>query len=163
MTARTDSEAISLRIPWIARLAPPAALLPGAVVLLAWAVHALEPQIPLSTLRSMKCNAAVLFVLVGVALFFCQRPYASWNRYVIRVCSGLVLIAASLTIFEFATGRDLRIDELLQLDDTVRRLPGRMALATAISFVGLAGSTLLLTFKSRAARRIAQSLLLRPC
>jgi diguanylate cyclase (GGDEF)-like protein len=162
MTARTDSEAISLRIPWFAKLAAPVALLLGAAVLLAWAVHALDPQIVLPRLRSMKCNTAVLFVLVGVALFFCQRPYASWNRYVIRVCSGLVLFAASLTILEFVTGHDLGIDELLQLDDTARRLPGRMALATAISFVGLGGSTLLLTFQSRAARRIAQSSLLAP-
>jgi diguanylate cyclase (GGDEF)-like protein len=162
MNARSDSEAISLRIPWIARLAPAAALLLGAAVLVAWAIHALEPQIALPKLRSMKCNAAVLFTLIGVVLFFCQRPYARWSRNVIRVCSGLVLIAASLTIFEFVTGRDLGIDELLQLDDTSRQLPGRMALATAISFLGLAGSTFLVTFKSRAAHRLAQSLLLVP-
>jgi diguanylate cyclase (GGDEF)-like protein len=162
MTARTDSEAISLSTPWIARLAPPAALLLGAAVLVAWAIHALEPQIVLPKLRSMKCNTAVLFTLVGLALFFCQRPYAAWSRYVIRACSVVVLIAASLTILEFVTGSDLGIDELLQLDDTSRHLPGRMALATAISFVGLAGSTLLVTFKSRAAHRIAQSLLLVP-
>jgi diguanylate cyclase (GGDEF)-like protein len=162
MNARTDSEAISLRIPWIARLAPAAALLLGAVVLVAWAIHALEPQIVLSKMRSMKCNTAVLFTLVGVALFFCQRPYARWSRYIIRVCSGLVLIAASLTVLEFITGSDLGIDELLQLDDTSRQLPGRMALATAISFMGLGGSSLLVTFKSRAAHRIAQSLLLVP-
>src|SRR5262245_62041188 len=162
MTARTDSVAILLRTPWIARLAPPSAVLLDTIVLVALPIHALAQQIALPQLRTMQCNTAVLFTLVGVALFFCQRPHARWSHHVIRACSGLVLIAAALTILEFVTGSDLGIDELLQLDDTSRQLPGRMALATAISFVGLGGSTMLVTFKSRAAHRIAQCLLLVP-
>src|SRR5262245_22789832 len=157
-----DAEAIQLRIPWIVKFAPLATLLLSAAVLLSWAIHGLEPQIALLALRSMKCNTALLFAFVGVALFACQRPYPAWRRIVVRVCGGAVLLAALLTVLEFISARNLGIDEFLQADDTSIHMPGRMALATAVSFAALGGALLLVTSNIRFPLRVAQCLLIVP-
>lgn len=106
----------------------------GLVVLAGWAfdVSAFEPVMP--GMPMMTANAALLFVLFGVALLIAEDP----TRRALRTSLGLLITTvAALTLLEYALSIDLGIDELLVRDAESRppRVPGRMAVATAVTFL----------------------------
>jgi len=94
-------------------------------------------------LASMKPNTALGFALAGISLFIIakEQVQGKWQRYA-RVFAYLVLLIGLLTVCEYALGWDLGIDQLLFKDNptaiaVVTSPPGRMAPATALSFVAL--------------------------
>ena len=118
----------------------------GLAVLLGWAldIDALKSAGP--GLESMKPNAAVGFVLVGVGLAAITPTEPSSRR--IRagaIASGAAGLIGLATLLQYLLGWDLRIDQLLFADtagpSTVH--PGRMAPTTAAGFLALAGALLL--------------------
>jgi signal transduction histidine kinase len=129
----------------------------GAGALAGWALG-LEHHF-LATGAVMKANAAVCFVLLGMALAL-QRG----GRVAGAVSSALALAGAGValaTLAEWALGLDLRIDELLFLDDTAAytAVPGRIAPNTALAFV-LLGVALTLSRSSAWGRGLRRALAL---
>jgi len=120
----------------------------GALVLGGWAfeIHALTSVLP--GLASMKVNTALAFVLAGMSLFLLARdkPPPARQRAAI-LCSSLVALLGLLTIVEYLSGRGLGIDEILFRDvstDAQVAAPGRMAPATALSFLMIGTALVLL-------------------
>ena len=100
----------------------------------------------------MKANTALGLVFLGVALCLHQRSDLSRKAGVLAlISSGLATLIGTLTTLEYATRRDLHIDELLVRDyaRTVFSPPGRMGVTTAIS-LALLGCTLLFAKHRRA-------------
>jgi PAS domain S-box-containing protein len=105
----------------------------GVTVLVGWFFHLsalvqLVPQLP-----PMTRNAAVCFLLCGVALLMIALKRSRW---LVIVCTGIVSIVSVLTIVEYVFRVNAGIDELLGPSYITVKLssPGRMAPVAAICF-----------------------------
>ncbi|MCK7501640.1 MAG: PAS domain S-box protein [Comamonadaceae bacterium] len=120
------------------------ALALGAVVLVGWLARVPGLTAGAAGFTTMKPNTALCFVLCGTALVASSRPQLKALRVV--AASG-ALVIAGLTVAEYLTGVDLRLDQAL-LDIPVDPLSGapqgRMAAATAAAFSFVAASLLLM-------------------
>jgi signal transduction histidine kinase len=108
-----------------------------------------------------KTNTALSLAALGAALLVClERPR---NR---RLCLALTALPAALglgTLFQYVTGLNLGIDELLFRDvwtSESARFPNRMSPNAALQFVLLAAATFLVTRKDARWVRAGQSLAL---
>jgi PAS domain S-box-containing protein len=117
-----------------------AAAMTGGMVLLGWIfdidrLKALQPG-----LVTMKPNTALCFVFTGISLWMKQRYLKGAGTGFDRAATALAGAAglvALLTIFEYAGGLDLGVDQLLfsEAPGAVGTLaPGRMAPASALAF-----------------------------
>ncbi|MFF5156728.1 SpoIIE family protein phosphatase [Streptomyces sp. NPDC000348] len=92
---------------------------------------------------SMKANAAVALVTLGVSLFLVARdPVRPRTTAAARAAAVPAMVIGALTLAEYVTGAGLGIDELLFEDDTAdvqTGTPGRMGPNTAVA-VTLAGA-----------------------
>ncbi len=115
------------------------AVLAGVVVLSGWAFGVEQLKNLSPGIVTMKANAAVGFVLCGLALLLCQTGRASrLRRAAIVIFGGVAAAVGGLTLVEYATGTNLRIDQLLfhePAHTAATASPGRMALATAVGLV----------------------------
>lgn len=136
----TDNQVeLAARCKFISGLSGAMAAAIGGLVAGGWLldIAALRSLIP--GLPEMKMNPAVCFMLSGASLWLlATRPrYTAWAR----VCAGLVVLIAGLTLCEYLVGRDLGIDQLLVVDrSTDSPHPGRIPMAGALNLmlVGLA-------------------------
>ncbi|WP_189557771.1 SpoIIE family protein phosphatase [Streptomyces pilosus] len=118
----------------------------GLVGLTGWVfdVDVLKSVLP-GVATSMKANAAVAVVALGVSLFLVARGpvHNPWAAGAARAAAVLALVLGALTLAEYALGTRLGIDELLFEDDTAdvqTRVAGRMApnTAAAVTLAGVA-------------------------
>jgi PAS domain S-box-containing protein len=105
-------------------------------------------------LVSMKPNSALAFCFGGLSLFLFARPTkeAKTKRSQRKLSTGFagaMAIVGMLTLWEYATGFDLGIDELLFRDHASNSAAGRMALITALSFVCLGLALVFLSSSKR--------------
>lgn len=117
----------------------------GALVLCGWLFDVTVLKSVLPHLVSMKANAAVCFLLAGLALWWWPKEGNRSGR-VIAGCAVLIALIGLLTLAEYVTGLNFGIDELLFRDtwpSPVTAFPGRMGLNTALSLT-LNGTALLL-------------------
>jgi signal transduction histidine kinase len=133
----------------------------GLLVLLGWAfdiaaLKSVSPGLPM-----MKANTAFGFVLMGVGLIVLHSEGAGRSRLLARYCGSATALLGALTLAEYISGLDLRIDDLLFRNpiDAMSVSLGRMSPAAALNF-SIVGVTLsLLAGKRSAALRIADALL----
>ncbi len=133
-----------------------AALAIGVAVLVGWWGDVVTLTSVLPGLASMKPNTALGFVLTGAALLLRRRGAGVGARACLG-CAGAVLVLGALTLFEYATGLDLRVDGALFVGVSPSAPAGRMSMATAANFA-LLGAALLLDATRR--RRHAEWLAL---
>lgn len=93
----------------------------------------------------MQFNTALCFLAASSALAAATRD----RRSITCALGAFVVLLAAATLAEYVTNTDLGIDQLLQRHDipTLSPYPGRMAHATALGFVLIGLSTILLTFR----------------
>ncbi len=162
------SETAALRF---SRLAGGAVLLLGNLVLFGWLLDVSTFKSVLPGLVPMQPNAAAAFALSGFALWLFGRQssptapsprgagFASAHRWLMRGCAAFAAVVGLLTLCEYALGWDSGIDQLLfevppEPPGTLH--PGRMAPATALSFVLLGAAFLLADVGPRDERWPAQ-------
>lgn len=109
----------------------------GSLVLIGWLcdIGILKSLIPGTV--TMKPNAAIGLVLCGVSLWFVSRTSPA-SDLVAKACAVSALLLGAAVCFQYVTRTDLGIDQLLFAEPvgTVGTFsPGRIAPATAISFV----------------------------
>jgi len=108
-------------------------------------------------LVSMKANTALAFLMLSAALCAAaEGRWAGWQRWLAVAAAVL----ASLTLFEYASGTSLGIDEALFRDTGLSPHPGRMSPITAANFVLLASALLVPSFKRSDYLKEALALLL---
>jgi len=87
---------------------------------------------------TMKANAAISFVLAGLALILLQRKERRKNLLTARLMAGAITILGSLVILQYIFNINLGIDGLLfrEAENTFGTAnPGRMAPNTALNFM----------------------------
>ena len=103
----------------------------GSVLLIRWATG---PDFPAAhpIWLTLKANTAVGLILLACAGLGWERPAG-------RACAAGAALLGGLTLFQYATGRDLGLDLLLDLEFPVRGggHPGRMAPSTALNLLAL--------------------------
>lgn len=127
----------------------------GALVLLGWTFNLQLLKSILPVFVSMKANTAIGFVLLGFSLILNQDKKNA--RLFSRIFTVFVLLLGLLTLSQYLFNINLRIDQLIFLDNSSSN-PGRMALTTAIIFILL--SSALILFQSRLGYQIAQAITL---
>ena len=100
----------------------------------------------------MTANAATLFILSGVAIFFCNLKSSDkkYRYIVIAICAAVIFIAV-LTTLEYAFSVNFGIDELIFKDEVFSQgifPPGRMTLLAAVNFI-LVGVSILLIYHKK--------------
>ncbi|HJW33521.1 MAG TPA: ATP-binding protein [Holophagaceae bacterium] len=135
------------RLPQAARLLSALAMgIAGSVLLIRWAT---SPDFPAAHpfWFTLKANTALCLILLGCAALIWERPVG-------RACAALAALVGGLTLFQYASGRDLGMDLLLDLEAAVPGggHPGRMAPSTAFNFLAL-GLTALAPHGWRGIRR----------
>jgi len=157
MNAKMHKTRIQLVIDGFARWLPvwaaALAMVTGGLVLVGWAFEIPALKIVLPGWVSMKPNAALAFILTGIALLPAARPLAPDNTQsatgnsrltftiVARLCGGLAGLIGLVTLGEYVGGWGTGIDQWLfrETAGTVgTSFPGRMAPDTAVCFVLLA-------------------------
>jgi len=120
----------------------------GGIAIIGWVynIPLLKSIIP--GFVTMKPNAAVCFMLSGIALWLLniKEKITLLQKTIIFLCSLLILLVGLLTLSEYIFNTNLGIDELLFKDDLLlvyTSHPGRMSPFTALNFL-LAGITFVL-------------------
>lgn len=123
----------------------------GLTVIAGWLFDVAPLTTVLPGLASMKLNTATCLALLALTITVDRAG-------IVRAACTAVLLIAGLTLFEYATGWSLGIDELI-VDDPgpVGTMPGRMAISTALCLVTLAAGRLLV---AAGRRRSAETALL---
>ena len=158
MSETSDAAGPRARLPLLTRACGVASIAIGATVLLGWVVDSEVLKAVFPGLVAMKPNAALAFVLAGVALL---RISDSPSR---RLSIALAASAATiglLTLVEYVAGVDLGIDRVLFREAagaTGSLVPGRMHPTTALDF-SLIGVAMILVAVDRGCRA-AQALVL---
>jgi PAS domain S-box-containing protein len=126
----------------------------GTLVLLGWGTDNTTLKSFVSGYASMKPNAALGFVLLGVALSaFSYKTQSSFNRSLAIGAAGAVVAIGSLTSLEYVLNWNPGFDEWLFRESSALAgpgAPGRMGLNSAIAFACL-GAALLMKFRKERA------------
>ncbi len=97
---------------------------------------------------SMKANTAICFIFSGILLILLRDSNLTVKfRYLIKILSITVLLISAINLFEYIFNWNSGIDELLfneGLGTTATIHPGRMAINTAICFILISSSILIL-------------------
>ena len=131
----------------------------GALVLVGWTLDLDTLKSLHPALASMKPNAAVAFILSGLALWT-RRHDGAKIGLVGRVSAIVVLLIGAATLTEYAAGLDLQIDQLIFTDDATHMAPGRMAFAPALCFALVGAAMLTIDMHTKRWGRPAQWLAL---
>ena len=111
-------------------------LLAGAIVLLVgWGMGVDIVTRVVPGLASMKVNTALGVAALGGATMAHGRGRR--GQVIAVACGFLVLLLGALTLVQYVFGVDLGIDQLLVVDTEAAEHPGRMGANTAIAFVSL--------------------------
>lgn len=115
---------------------------------------------------SMKPNTALAFVLAGFSLLLLSpSPVSSWRARAGWLLALLAALISAATLLEYLAGWNLALDEFLFRDApnaVATGSPGRMALTTALNFLLLGLSLLLIDYEPRKGFRFAEALVLFP-
>ena len=162
MTAETFSRTRYQRqIVWFSLLAACGVAAVGLLVLFGWLLDIQSLQSVVPNFVKMRPNAALGFVLMGIAVALLHMPGSRGTRRLVQFATVAAAFIGALTLFEYIFGWNIGFDDLLFRDATNlgRSLtPGRMSPATALNFLLLGSALLLLETQRPAARIIADSL-----
>jgi PAS domain S-box-containing protein len=146
------------RFAHYARAAGAAATVTGSLVLLGWLFDVSLFKSVLPGKIAMKPNTAVCLVLLGAALLLLvlapsQHVVRATRRRVAVACATMAAVTGLVTLFEYGFGVDLGIDRLFFRGSLLAKGdPGRMAASTALGFVLLGCSLLLLDARHKLGR-----------
>src|SRR5674476_524926 len=111
----------------------------GCLVLAGWLFNIPYFKTVLPGIVSMRFNAAVCFILSGIALYLFNTPIINQPlKTIASVCSWMVLLTGFLTFSEYIFHWNLGIDELLWKEGPGAigtSFPGRMSQSTSFNFM----------------------------
>ena len=131
----------------LARATGAAVAVVGAIHLLGWMSGATASD-PSSTAITMKTNASLCLLLLGLALVASGHPLRSPARVAGAACAAVALVIGALTLAEHVTKVDLRFDQWLAQEPPGAAgvtSPNRMGPPASLSFTLLGGALLLLS------------------
>jgi PAS domain S-box-containing protein len=134
----------------------------GTLALLSWITDIVALRSLLSQGITMKTNAALGLMFVAAAILLLNNPAARpLRRFAGNGSAFMALLIGALTLTQYATGRDLGIDQLLFREppgSPATFSPNRMGLPGATSLLLLGAAVLLRNVQTPSGRRITQYL-----
>lgn len=121
----------------LTRLISCVVILLGFLVFMGWVFNSSLLKSVIPGLATMKVNTALGFILSGVALYLLgKEQLAIKTLRITQICAATTTLLGLLTLFEYLFGWNLGIDQLLFVDrlTALEDYPGRMSIATALSF-----------------------------
>jgi diguanylate cyclase with GGDEF domain len=104
----------------------------GALAIIGWVLKLPELTTFFTTFTSMKVNTALSFMLLAAALLVAIKKE---HPRVQAFLAGAAVVISCLTLFEYITGWQLGIDQILLADPVAATYPGRMSPISAFNFV----------------------------
>jgi signal transduction histidine kinase len=133
----------------------------SCLVLTGWALDISTLKNILPGQPQMVPNTALAFILSSVSLWLLRaEPASGSSRRAARACAGLVALMSLLTLGEYLSGFDLKIDRVL-FEGSLRggaSYPGRPSPHTALCFLLVGSALLFLSARGRRAHHFAQML-----
>jgi len=118
----------------------------GVLFIMGWLFDIGILKTPVSNFSTVKSNTAFSFILIGISIWLLQEKRINpRNLLIARVLSVIILLIGSLTLFEYISGVNLGIDQILFMEPQgAFQTPSlnRMSLVAASSFL-LIGISLL--------------------
>jgi signal transduction histidine kinase/CheY-like chemotaxis protein len=118
----------------------------ASLVIIGWQLDIVLLKTVVPGYITMKPNTALLFACLAVSIWsLARQPRSRWAFSLAATVSGIAILLGSLTLIEYLMHVNLGFDELLYKDTggIHRWPPGRMAPATAISFISIGLSIVL--------------------
>jgi signal transduction histidine kinase/CheY-like chemotaxis protein len=132
----------------------------GVIALVGWALDVDAMRAIHPAVGAIKVNAAISFVLVGVALGLALRTKPPSHVRASRTLSSVVSVLGALTLLEYVPGADFGIDDVLFADEATLFAPGRMSPISAAAFLAIGLALICLDARGRAGPITAQVLAL---
>jgi two-component system, cell cycle sensor histidine kinase and response regulator CckA len=157
--AMTPGETYFSFLTWFARIGSVIVAGAGTAVVVGWLLDIAVLKSPLPGLATMKVNTGCGFLAAGLAVWLLHRSQPGSRSFgLARALSLLVAVLGGLTLAQDIFTLEFGIDQLI-LGDTSAPVssgnPGRMAPATALSFLFIGAA--LLSFKARQPRLAASA------
>jgi PAS domain S-box-containing protein len=139
----------------------------GISVLIGWEFHIKFLMSVSQEYMTMKPNAAISFLFVGLSFLFISIRLGnkvSVIKTIASLLSSLVIFIATITILEYISSIDFGIDQFLfseGIEAQATLIPGRMPWTVALNFL-LIGLFLILAKKKNISKKIYQFLALTP-
>ncbi len=148
---------------WFSKLTSLAVIALGVIVLSGWILGIQNLKSVFPGFATMSVNAALAFILAGVALQgeTVEKP-GSAKRWITQVAALIVTVLGLLTLAEYIFNISLGIDQLFFTETSTPEnpIPGRMSLITALNFGFLGISLFLINRESNSLSWFSQSLTL---
>ncbi len=129
------------------------AIFVGLLVIFGWAFNIGSFKSIFPNIVEMKANTAICFVLIGVSLFFLNEKLITKPQLrITQICAIIVVIIGFLSIIEYLFNFNIGIDQLLfkeQVGAILTTNPGRMAQTTALNFLLIGVSLLIIDLKNK--------------
>ena len=137
----------------------------GLAMLLGWIFDIDVLKSSLLSAPQIKTNAVICFILAGLSLWLLQekRMASRLGRFIAHLATLLIFLIASLTFYEYISGVNLGIDQLLfkePADAILTVSPNRMAFTASINFMLIAIALILLEAKREFFSYLSQSLVM---
>lgn len=143
-----SKHAIKLKSDWpyvFARTVSAIVIAISALFLFGWAFYFWLPKDLIIVLYSVKPNAALCFILAGMALWrYSDKSLRNTTQLLAELCAGIIFLIGFLTLFEYFFSINIGIDQWIIKEPLVTNQTapaGRMSPFAAINFV-LIGFTL---------------------
>lgn len=158
---------VSVASPRIAQTAASLVVAIGCLVLVGWLFDVTFLKSVVAGLVTMKPNTALGFVFAGAGCLLAALHRTDPRSLRWRSAAAMAVTAlGTLTLFEWMTGIDLGIDQLLFQDDSTvagSMSPGRMSPWSALNFMLFGAAILLLDVRKAAQHSTSQSLAMLGC
>jgi diguanylate cyclase (GGDEF)-like protein len=136
----------------------------GCLVLFGWVFHIASLKSGFLNSSTMKANTCLGLIFLGISLWMLlpdppRKDRRAWGLFFAAIPAAI----GALTVIEYASGLDLRFDQLLFREDAgaiASYSPGRMSPVTATTLLALGLALLLLDWEPKPGRRPAQWLTL---
>jgi signal transduction histidine kinase len=136
----------------------------GILVLLGWAFNISILLSPGEGFSNIKSNVGLGFILIGLALYLLQdKRNNRRNKQIAQILGFIVFLIGFLTLFEYLSGINLFIDQLLFKEATGAFLtssPNRMAFSAAICLTLAGLAALFIDYETKNGHRPGQYLML---
>jgi PAS domain S-box-containing protein len=139
-------------------------ILISILFLIGWAFNIEILKTPGSDFSTIKSNTAFSFLLIGIIIWFLQEKRVnSRNILIARILSLIILLIGSFTLFEYISGINLGIDQILFREPHGAFQTGalnRMSLVAVSSFLLISISLLTIDKKEKGNFHIFQLLII---
>jgi signal transduction histidine kinase len=160
----SGAKTISIQLKSISELISIIIIIFGILILIGWAFNISILLSPGAGFSSIKSNVGPGFILIGLALYLVQdKRNNPRNKKISQILAFIVFLIGFLTLFEYLSGINLFIDEILFKEAPGAFLtssPNRMAFSAAIGLTSAGLAALFIDYETKSGHRPGQYLML---